>query len=274
MDGAPQLRQLSLANNHLAQLLPTAAAGSTANPLAACTATLTSLSLANNRLHSLAGIGACTALTSLDVSRNQLTSLAPLSSCTALRQLAATHNAIDAWPQAVLAAMPGLRTLDLSGNAIPCLSTVPPNAAASLNSNNESQLRPQQPPLLLPPCLEVLLLQDNQISSIAPLQGAPGLARLDLSFNRLEGLGQLRAGLAPLGALMALQVSAMARGMLMPGALQAVCFCLCSNCKAVLLVGVGKELSLATCLPACRRTTTRWRFTLDISAPYMRCCQA
>lgn len=64
----------------------------------------------------------------------------------------------------------------------------------------------QLPALPWLPHLEALHLQDNELTSLAPLHGLPCLRQLNLSFNRLERLRGLSA-LLPLTALRSLQLN-------------------------------------------------------------------
>jgi hypothetical protein len=107
-----------------------------------------------------------------------------LESCHLLQVLLAPHNMLPTLPPAALARWPLLRRLDLSGNRLAALPSLPPL-----------------------PHLETLELSDNQIAVIAPLAAAalPLLRRLDLSFNALPDLGCV-ARLTALPALESLQL--------------------------------------------------------------------
>lgn len=203
--GAPRLEVLSANDNHLTSLLcapssldPAQQPSSHVSALASCAATLTSLHVSSNALAGLHGLGVCASLTFLDVSRNQLDSLEGLQGCRALHHLNATANRLTAWPGAQLSGMAQLRVVELAGNAIQSLG----GAGFPLSSGQDACTDL----LVLPPALEVLVLQDNQVVYVAPLHGAPRLRELDLSFNALADPRPLHAALAPLQGLTALKV--------------------------------------------------------------------
>lgn len=214
IEGLASLHVLSVADNHLTSFSSAApaagkqVAGVAVSPLTGCGASLWELHAASNRLADLQGLSSCTALTHLDVSRNQLHSLAGIQGCLLLRHLDASHNCLDAWPGDVVAGMLHLRYLDLSGNTIPALASTSPNT--QMGSSSQAAQPPSDiaaPALLLPPSLDTLLLQDNQVSWVSQLlQGPPALTRLDLSFNNVQELCYLHA-LAPLSALAQLQLN-------------------------------------------------------------------
>jgi hypothetical protein len=211
LESASSLHTLSIADNYLTSFLTTtedAAVGTRqSSPLTVCGPSLWELHASSNRLTDLRGLNPCTALTHLDVSRNQLHDLAGIQACVMLNHLDASHNCLEAWPAEVLAGMHHLRCLDLTSNSITALVTGQPAFQTAVHSSVKESVSPSSGAvLLLPPSLETLLLQDNQVSCIAQLQGAPALTRLDLSFNSIQDTRYLHA-LAPLSSLAQLQLS-------------------------------------------------------------------
>lgn len=107
-----------------------------------------------------------------------------LETCHLLQVLLAPNNTIKELPRTSLQHCPLLRRLDLSGNHLSALPSLPPL-----------------------PHLAALLLSDNGISTLAPLKGAalPQLQHLDLSFNALSGVGCVGC-LSGLASLVCLQL--------------------------------------------------------------------
>ncbi|MBO5248931.1 MAG: leucine-rich repeat domain-containing protein [Clostridia bacterium] len=128
-------------------------------------------------------------LTSLSVQNNQLTTLAPVSSMLSLTHLDASGNQIKAVP--TLTRLSALRSLDLSGNALTSIAWISNHkTVAELNLSNN--LIPDISPLSTCPALTELNVASNLFQSIVPLAGCTRLETLDISGNDIASLADLK----------------------------------------------------------------------------------
>ena len=131
--------------------------------------TLTSLSLPNCSVSSVAELAPLTGLKYLDLSGNTLRNLSPLSGMTALEELYLGNNAVNSLE--ALTPLKALRVLDVSYNAISDLTPV----------------------YALKSTLTELYAGNNQIASILGIADLRKLTNLDLSYNNLSDVKMLTA---------------------------------------------------------------------------------
>lgn len=151
------IRRLDLSGNRLTELPPSLFR----------LGELTELDLGNNRLRALPPeIGAFDRLIALDASENRLTALPPeLAACAALRDVQLYGNMLS--DLAPLAELPGLTTLDVSGNRLRTLAGLAPG-------------------------LRTLDLSGNQLTELpGTVRELTRLTNLDLSGNRLTNVDAL-----------------------------------------------------------------------------------
>lgn len=139
-----RLRALDLQTNHLTSLDLDAAA----------TPRLMTLSLRNNRLAAVGGIGALASLLSLDLSANQLSSLDGIESLVRLRVLVCKVNRLSGAIPAALRHTRQLVLCDLSHNALDGSDVAP---LAALRSLSTLRLNDNQLPVAALPGLEAVL---------------------------------------------------------------------------------------------------------------------
>lgn len=224
VETAPNLRHLSVSDNHLTTLShlshsnPSNGHTPILTTLAASCALLTTLDLAGNRLTTLTGLGNCQHLTHLDISRNALTTLHGLRRCMQLRTLRAAHNQLSHWPGSEFESLLLLQSVDLSSNQIGSWVNW---AAGGENGGDGGRAavggQPGQPAaaagaagyavhtqqLVLPASLHTLVLRSNRIPALPSLLHGPRLTHLDLAFNEISHVDSIRslAGLSSLERL-------------------------------------------------------------------------
>ncbi len=130
--------------------------------------TLTSLSLPDCSISSVAELESLTELTYLDLSNNTLRNLAPLSGMTGLQELYLAHNAVNTLE--ALQPLKKLEVLDVSYNSLYTLEQVYGTGS-----------------------LRVLRAGNNQIGSILGISTLDRLTVLDLSHNNLTEVKMLTA---------------------------------------------------------------------------------
>lgn len=128
-------------------------------------------------------------LSSLSVQNNGLTTLAPISSMLSLTELDASGNQIKTVPS--LARLSILRKLDLSGNALTSAAWLSNHKTlSSLNVSNN--LITDISPLSTCSALTDLNVASNLFTSLVPLAGCSRLETLDVSGNEISSLADLK----------------------------------------------------------------------------------
>ncbi len=128
-------------------------------------------------------------LSSLSVQNNNLTTLAPVASMLSLAELDASENQIKTVP--TLSRLTGLKHLDLSGNALTAVTWLSNHkTVTSLNVSNN--LISDITPLSTCTALTHLNIASNLFTSIVPLSGCLGLETLDIGGNEISSLVDLK----------------------------------------------------------------------------------
>ncbi len=128
-------------------------------------------------------------LSSLSVQNNALTTLAPISSMLSLTELDASGNQIKTVPS--LTRLSLLRKLDLSGNALTSAAWLSNHKTlSSLNLSNN--LIGDISPLSTCSALTDLNVASNLFTSLVPLAGCTRLETLDVSGNEIGSLADLK----------------------------------------------------------------------------------
>ena len=128
-------------------------------------------------------------LSSLSVQNNRLTTLAPVTSMLSLTELSAAGNQIKAVPS--LSRLSVLKKLNLSGNALTGLTWVTGHKTlVSLDVSNN--LIPDLTPLSTCSALTELNVASNLFTSIVPLSGCARLETLNISDNDVTSLVDLK----------------------------------------------------------------------------------
>ncbi len=136
-----------------------------------------------------AQIGNIIWLSSLSVQNNALTTLAPISSMLSLASLDASGNQIKTIPSLARLAM--LHTLDLSGNALTSVAWLS-NHKMIGELNLANNLIPDISPLSTCSALTDLNVASNLFTSLVPLAGCIQLETLDISGNDILSLADLK----------------------------------------------------------------------------------
>lgn len=192
LENKPSLSSVSVTDGHVKDIEPLGGL-----------AQLSYLSLTGNQIADLAPLARQSKLTFLDASKNNIGSLAPIASLTSLRTLVISSNALTA----IDVDLPdSLTSLDIASNAITSIEPLRTRALESLNISS-NPLVSLAPLLDLPALvsltandvgatdlaafplakLRYLVVNDNDISSVAPLSGLTDLS-VDLTGNEVVSL--------------------------------------------------------------------------------------
>ena len=151
---------------------------------------LTSLSLNDCSLSSIAALAGAPSLTSLDLSNNTVRNLEALSGITTLRELNLQHNAVTDLSQ--LSGLSNLETLDVSYNALTSLEPV--SACQRLEwldaSNNQLSSLTGVNKL---PLLSYLAVNHNSLTDISPASQCAELTELRFNNNQISDISSLSA---------------------------------------------------------------------------------
>lgn len=152
---------------------------------------LQNLSLDNCQLDDdkFAQIASIIWLTSLSVQNNRLTTIAPVTSMLSMANLDASGNQIKTMPN--LARLTALKRLDLSGNALVSLAWITNHKTISsldLSNNLIADLTP------LSTCTTIteLNVASNLFTSLVPVAGCVRLETLNISGNEIASLNDLK----------------------------------------------------------------------------------
>ncbi len=154
-------------------------------------ASLTSLSVSDSSVHSLAGLEHFVALETLSLAIDySITDVSPLAALTNLKKLSLYFNQLaDVSP---LAALTNLKKLSLWNNRIADvnpLATLTNLESLNLGANQLADVNP----LAALTNLERLYLEDNQITDVSPLAALTNLESLNLKDNQIEDISPLTA---------------------------------------------------------------------------------
>lgn len=168
---------------------------------------LTSLTLSDCNLSTIAALEGCDKLTYLDLSNNTIRNLEVLSGMASLRELYLQHNAVNSLKE--LATLVNLEKLDISYNSVsglsPLATCVKLNSIVAVHNKMKSPKGVASLPLLtvlnlnynnlekltdLDACLQLkeLSISNNSLTDLSALESLTKLEVLDFSYNAVEAL--------------------------------------------------------------------------------------